>query len=346
MDKHKSRFGVGLLLLGSLGLAPVAAQTVTLEPSAEARCLTLRAGVEPQPQYPFKAWKEQLAGRVKVELVFSSPDDRPKVNVQLALSDGSRDGSSDSDTRRLFVDAVQEHVRNYRVPCLPSNSAPARLVIDYVFKPDSQRVTWQAPQDADVERRGRLLACLAHPERDKPPAYPIDAQRRNLQGRVLVSMTFNAPDQAPVLEVFARPAMQDLASVVQPWVARFRMPCHEGAPIATSVVFQFRLDGDSYGFKPLGLVQFMRMVKGISKQRLQFDLNTMGCPFDLKLVYRQPFMPNSVNELDNRNPERHPLMRWLASAELEAPARSLDSVFGDSTVITVPCARIDIQPTS
>jgi len=93
-------------------------------------------------------------------------------------------------------------------------------------------------------------------------------------------------------------------------------------------------------------MQFLSSVKDIRKQRLLFDLTAMGCPFDLRLQYRQPFMPNDVRELDNRNPARRPFMRWLAAAELDIPGNTLDSVFADSTTLRVPCAKLDIQPSS
>jgi len=144
-------------LLSWPGVGSATAQTVTLEPSAVLACLTLKSGADLQPGYPFEAWKEQLAGRVKVELVFTEADARPNVNVQVALGDESKE----IESKALFVAAVKDHVRNYRVPCLDSKAGPARLVFDYVFKPDSQRVTWAPPQDADDERRARLLACVA-----------------------------------------------------------------------------------------------------------------------------------------------------------------------------------------
>jgi len=354
LNKQDSTRGAGLdkklaaaiftALLGWLGVGPAAAQTVTMEPSAALACLTLKAGAELQPEYPFQAWKAQLAGRVKVELVFTEADARPGVNVQVALGDESNEAATES--KALFVAAVKDHVRNYRVPCLDSKSGPVRLVFDYVFKPDSQRVTWAPPRDADDERRQSLLACLAHPERNKPPVYPTSALRSGLQGRVLVRMVFSAPDQAPSIEVFARPGTQPLVQAVTPWVSGYRMACHEGAPVEATAVFVFRLEGGSYGFKPLGLMQFLSSVKDIKRQRLLFDLSTMGCPFDLRLQYRQPFMPNDVRELDNRNPARRPLMRWLAAAELDIPGNTLDSVFADSTTLRVPCARLDIQPSS
>ena len=186
---------------------------------------------------------------------------------------------------------------------------------------------------------------MAHPDIKNPPAYPISARRGGLQGRVLVRMVFSAPDQPPAIEVFNRPDARDLARAVSPWVSGYRMPCHEGAPVTSMAKFIFRMEGEAFGFKPLGLMDFLPLVKDVRKQRMLFDFTTMGCPFDLGLQYRQPFMPNVVTELDNRNPARFDLMLWLSKAELDVPAKMLDSVFADSTTLRVPCARLNIQPT-
>ena len=142
------RAAVCAAVAGGLGSLPATAQTVTPEPSAALTCLTRAPGAELGPEYPFKAWKEQRAGRVKVELVFTTADTRPEVIVQVAQGETSADG----ETRSLVVDAVKDQARGYRVPCLDAQAGPARVVIDFVFKPDSQRASWEPPSDADDER--------------------------------------------------------------------------------------------------------------------------------------------------------------------------------------------------
>ena len=87
---------------------PGRAQQVDLLPSAASRCLQPPAEQRGVPDYPFAAWKNGEKGRVKVELEITAPDRRPRVQVQVQERDGA-----DS-----MVEAVQAHVRQWRVPCL------------------------------------------------------------------------------------------------------------------------------------------------------------------------------------------------------------------------------------
>jgi hypothetical protein len=320
------------LALAACGPAAVLAQQVEALPSAASRCLQPRADARGEPEYPFAAWKNNEKGRVKVELEFTIPDGRPRVQVL------EREGPSS------LVDAVESHLRSYRVPCLTAAETPARLQIEFVFRPDDRRVLWAQPLDADAAERGKSLACVRHASGDKAPAYPLAALRAELQGRVLAKLRFVAPDQPPVAEIHARPSARPLADAVERWVAGYRMPCLEGSPAEGLWSFVYRLEGDAFGLKPLDLLQFMGSVVGIDKQHVNVDTTAMGCPFDLRLSYRQPVMPNGVGEIGSRDPARRPLIEWLQAARLNLSRRAEDAVFADSTTINVPCAKIDLKP--
>ena len=163
---------------------------------------------------------------------------------------------------------------------------------------------------------------------------------------VLARLRFVAADQPPQVQLFFRPASAPLANAVETMVKGYRMPCFEGAEAINSTwEFFFRLDGlPAFGFKALTLPLFISHVHGIKAQTLQMDTSTMGCPFDLRFAYLQPYMANTVAEIGDRDPARRPLLAWLAAQHLDLPRRALDAVFADSTVITVPCARIDLKP--
>jgi hypothetical protein len=77
---------------------------------------------------------------------------------------------------------------------------------------------------------------------------------------------------------------------------------------------------------------------------LDFDTRQMGCPFEVDFHYRQPRLRNRIGEVGETNAARRPLLEWMESIVLDLPSNSLDSVYGDSTRITVPCARIDLKP--
>lgn len=323
---------------------PAAAQQVTLEPSAAVLCLTPAVAERGAPEYPFVAFKRGQTGRVKVALTFTTPQTRPAVDVVL------QEGGDE------FVDAVKQHVRDFRVPCHDGGETPVKLVFDFVFRADDRQVHWSPPVDADDPARKAQVACIAHQSGRKAPEYPPGVLRAGYQGRVLMRLRFESPDQPPVIETFVRRGVgggfaernleRALVSHVEQWAAGYRMPCHQGQPIATTFTFVFNmLEDQVYGFKPdLPLMSVLSMVRDIRKQRLAFDFNRMGCPFDVALQYRRPVQPNLVGEVGSQDPARRPFLAWLASVDFDLPEEALSSIYGDTAHFTVPCLKIDLQP--
>ena len=331
-------------LLGLLLAVPAAAQQMTLEPSAAVACMTPAAAARSAPEYPFEAYKREMTGHVKVALKFTAPGTRPVVTVL------AQDGDSS------FLEAVEDHVRAFRVPCHDGGNTPMTLIFTFVFRSDHRKVYWSPPTEGDEAQRNAQLACIVHTSGDKAPEYPRAALRADVQGRVLVRLRYDAPDQPPVVEMLPRMAAdasvswrresQMLSRPIEHWVAGYRMPCHQGKPITTVVTFTYRIGDGAYGFKPGQTLQsVLPMVRDIRKQRLSFDFNRMGCPFDVYFQYRQPRLDNRVGELGTPDPARQPFLAWLAQAEFDLPGPSLDSIYGDSTRITVPCLKIDLNPT-
>jgi hypothetical protein len=334
------------LVLGGLLLAAggaVAQQPrVELAPSEAQDCLRPPATQRGAPDYPFDAYKRGEAGRVQLRLTFTAAGQGPLVTVLAQEGDGS------------FVDAVRAHVQPLRVPCLAAGGAPAVLDIDDVFRPDDRSVHWFKPVDGDLAERGRQLACLHMPE---PPVYPHAALRAEVQAAVLAQLRFGAPDQPPTLQVHVRAdpgatlaqrrALAQMVQSVELSARRMRLPCHSGAPLDMVTTYFFRLEhAPQHGFKPgLTLPALLPAVRGISQQRLAVDTSRMGCPFDVALAYRRPPLANAVAELGGTDPARRPLLEWLAQDEFELPAVMLDAIYGDTATITVPCFKIDLNPT-
>ena len=323
--------GLALCLLAGAS-APALAQEVTLQPSAAVRCLTPVAERRGEPEYPFADYKLGKRGRVKVQMRFNTAAGSPEVTVL------------ESDGGDAFVDAVKAHVREFRVPCMGADEAPVTLTQIYVFRPDERKVHWSLPLDSDDDVRRGLLACVRHESGDKAPDYPVAARRSETQGRVLALLRFDAADRPPTVQVMARPSASVLAREVEAWVKGYRMPCHAGSPVEALRTFFFRLGDDTYGFKPLTLLSLLGSVRGIRQQTVQFDFTTMACPFVLKFDYRRPYLPNAVGEVGTSEPARRALLDWLAGVELDLSASTLDSVFGDTAVVTVPCMKIDLKP--
>lgn len=318
-------------LAGLLAVAPCAAQRVELEPSAVSQCVTVVEGAKPTPEYPFVQFKGGSRGRVKVMLDFAVSDSSPAVTVLEVEGDSA------------FEAAVTSHASELRVPCLTAGSR-VRLQREYVFQPDDRRIYAGPSIDVADEKRRDMLACMRHVKAAAKPAYPSDARRRGISGRVMAVSRFEAADRPPVVQVYALPSAKDLASEVEDWLAGMRMPCHEGEPVTSSMVFIFRFEEEAYGFKPMTLLQFMGATKNIEREHLQFDTTQMGCPFDVSLWYRQPFMRSFVGTAGGYDPARHALLEWLRNAQLDLPKATLNAVFADTARIAVPCVKFDLKP--
>lgn len=325
-----ARAGVAALLLAA---AMAWAQEVDVPVSEVARCLTVREGGAEAPTYPFDEFKLRQRGAVQVRLSFGSPDAPPELTVQ------------EHHGGEAFVKAVRAHATELRAPCLQPGAGPVQLIRDYVFRPDDRRVHAFRAEDARSGGHRRALKCVAHVNGERSPEYPPAARRVGLQGRVIATLSFHAPDQPPQVQVHARSSARVLARSVEFWAQGLRMPCHPGGVVQGDWELVFRMEGSgAYGFRDVSLRSLLATTVGIERQTLQFDTRQMGCPFDVKLQYRQPQLRNRVGEVGQPDPARRPLLEWLETVQLNLSDLALDSVFGDSTVITIPCVNIDLKP--
>jgi hypothetical protein len=321
-----------LWLLATLAL-PAPAQQVTQEPSPALACLTPAAEARGLPQYPKAMLGSRRHGLVKVQLNFTSADRQPDGEVL------------EHEGGQAFLDAVEEHVHTWRVPCLDQVGGRARLAFEFVFRPDDRVVVPRAPVDSWHAAERDMLACVVNASGSKAPDYPIDAQRIGIEGRVVARLRFESATEPPSAELYSGRGAERLQSAVEDWVRHYRMPCHSGAPVTSLWTFMFHLDGNKpYGFKPMSLLSWMRQTKDLGKQTLQVDTTKMGCPFELQVRYLQPALASSVAEIDSYHPARGPLLDWLAQSELKLARRQLDSVFGDTAILSVPCMKLDLKP--
>jgi hypothetical protein len=317
--------------VGLCSSAAAVAQQTFVEPSAAQKCLTLapEALGKGAPAYPFVQFKLGTRGRVLVALSFSTPDRRPAVEVL------EREGGDE------FVEAVEDHVRHLRVPCLVPGQPAANLRFEFLFRPDDINVATAHPLDARAKAREAMIACVRHASGQRAPSYPMQAAREGRQGRVLARLRFEAPDRPPIVQTFARRSAGVLRNDVEDWVSDFRMPCHQGEPVEYDIVFVYVMEGSHYGFRPdTSFPALVSLVPPAHRAKLPPDTTGMGCPFDVSLLYRKPDLSNRVAQLGNYNAARQPMLEWLAEAELLLPRQSSDSIFGDSTRFTVPCLKL------
>ena len=109
--------------------------------------------------------------------------------------------------------------------------------------------------------------------------------------------------------------------------------------------FDFRWDGTGViGLKPqLALVELLGVVKGLKQQTARFDLATMTCPFDVKFAPRQPHAENYVSQIGAQDPNRREFIEWLRAITLDLPAPMMRTAFGETSIISVPCALLDLS---
>ena len=309
------------------------AQSGSLETAEVLACLSPAKAERGTPEYPFDEWKAGRSGRVRVELAFPSADAGPDVKVLETEGDAA------------FVAAVKSHVRAFRLPCLVRGDRPARLEFDFVFHPDERKVVQAPGVDLDGTRLNRMFSCLKHESGSLAAPYPAKALKEDLQGRVWVELHFEAADQPPRVQAVSTDWNKMLARSLEQWAADLRLPCYDGTPVDLPINYIFRLEGTSaYGFTDVGFTQFVGSIKGIRQQKIDFDFNTMGCPFDVRLTYLQPYRKNKVGQLGQYDAAREPFLDWLRSAELVLSTRALNSVFADKLTLTIPCTRLTLNP--
>jgi hypothetical protein len=311
---------------------PAMAQQRAPEPNEALLCLRHADGPDAQPAYPAHLYQENRGARVQVEMRFTRPDRAPELRVLL------HEGEPE------FLQAVEAHVRGLRVPCLGAGAAAAVLRREYDFTADQRQVHWSDGRDASADERERLWGCLVHTSGFRAPEYPLAARRAEIQGRVLARLEFHDPQQPPRVTLHRRRNAEPLESTIRDWVAGYRLPCLVGQPLRSTFTFVFVLEGEHYGFRDVNLRQFLGSTRGIEKQTLELDTTQMGCPFELRMQYRQPDMLNLVGEPGNPVPARRPLLRWLAESELDLRGPLLDAIYGDSFKLAVPCLKINLKP--
>jgi hypothetical protein len=328
----------GLLLAAGGAVA----QHTSLSPSAAVACLSPPPAERGAPEYPFEAFKNKLPGDVQVRLRFTGPGLAPQVTVVSQQGDTS------------FIGAVRSHVATLRLPC-HDGAEPVDLDFSFAFRPDETPLSPVPIDPADTERQ-RQLQCLEHRSGHNMPSYPLAAQMTGVQARIPVQLRFEAPDQPPAVRLLPRVGGDSpqggrygtdiFLATLRTWADGYRMPCLSGGPITMLKIFVFRIEGDAWGFKPgVSLRELLPLVRNIRQQRLQFDFSRMQCPFAVRVEYLQPNLPNRVRQIGSPVAARQPFIDWLVQTQFDMPPRSLDAVYGDVLTITVPCLKIDLNPT-
>lgn len=284
---------------------------------------------------------QDVAGFIRAELTFTRADAAPTV-VWLAPE------SVAPEVRQ----AALAQFAAYRLPCL--KGAPVRAVQEAQYQPG---LGWLWPPVRPVATvAAPQSACLQWPPGMTLPQGPVFSEGFV---RVIAETRFDdahpeAPDATVVLlnSRGDRKIPKWFGQNVRNYVARYRLPCRQPGEPVRAFRSEFSL---SNGIKPpdielppLSLSELLNKVPGRKGMRAFFDLDSMSCPFQLRLTHWQPAWPNEVREVaaavSAPNPNRTELMAWLAELELDiAPHEPLE-LLGHSRVIEVPCGRLQLSP--
>lgn len=299
-----------------------------LAPSPALECLT--RGSEP-PEYPEELYKRRDGVTLDVDLIFGGPDDAPRVVVK-----------SDMPYDERFERAVRKHVRPFRVPCMKEGEAPVRLRQIYVFTPnDGRKVAVSAPTDDRAEERKAKLACITHVQKIKNPGYSRNALLADAQGPVIVNLRFVQPDAPPEIRILGA-AHKLLKEIIEDHSAGLRMPCLEGAPIALNRIYEFKIvTGTRTVLRDTKLPQLLSSARNLATPAF-FNFDEMGCPFDVRLTYFQPYLGNTVRELDTSRPVRKPFLDWLSRLTLDLDEKTNLGVISKQMTVSVPCGKLDL----
>jgi len=317
-------------------LPPVLAGTITVDSAPELACLSIIPGKSNQLVYPEDALKRIDGGTVVVDMTFTAADSAPKIKIQ------------ENQLATSLVDAVSDYVDRYRLPCLKPGEAPVKLHQAYHFNPHDSRPVMQPiynddrslPYDARIE-------CMVNVNGAKGPVFPQDVDtKREIQkyglAKFYYQLTFTAPDQPPALEWIVAGNQKPLRSSITRYVAGLRMPCLNGTNFTTKYYNSFGIDQGARTFmKDRTLRQFVGMAAEFPTP-VVFDLNTMACPFDLRVTYRQPYERNVVLEYDKSVPGRAAFLEWLANVRLRLNEDDSVKVFMDVFTLSIPCGSVTL----
>ena len=324
-------FAIAAALALSALAVPAAQAQALLSHSEALACLTPPPGERGVPEYDPELVRRKDGGTIKVELEFRSPNSAPTVRVLSA------------SYLRALLDSVRQHVQRFRVPCLPRGAEPARLVFEFVFTPEDGRPVYGLPPtDANEAAQREKMNCLTRVDALREPKYPRRAIREELQGFYLVGLTFSGPTTPPALTFLFGPEHAPLRESLREFAAGYRLPCIDTAPVNGVVEFIFLVDGGTRSVvRDMTLQQLLGAATRYT-QPVVFDLDAMGCPFDVRMRILQPYLRNDLAQVGERQVAREPLLRWLSEMHFKIAADKLEGVIGKPFTVSVPCGKVDL----
>lgn len=327
MRRMIAAWALGLCALGAQ------AQTAVDDRSGETTLACLQRPAV--PKYPDGALETRTNGFYRVELRFTEAGQAPEVKILF--------GAGSESLREV----AEQYVHKFRLPCLKAGHTVAMLQ-ELRFRAVSDGdVTAESPLNVPQAADARLSACLRTPPGGPwfDEAMQLQSFRRKLKnGNLVVEMSFSAPDQPPQIKVLYDTLNPVHRNNVLDYVEQYRVPCLEPGRLYT-VEQTFYLgfnDNRGFAFKDLGLVKFLSMVRNLEARPVNFELDTMACPFRVRYTLGRPAMANRVTESGASNPNRRGFIAWLEELELALTKEQFESLLGAELFIDVPCGTIKL----
>jgi hypothetical protein len=335
-------FVVRLLFAVSVFLGLVSlearAQNLTFQSNdSTLSCLTPASSEAKPISYPKSLLERKQGALIRLQITFKGGDLEPEVEVIANTGDDD------------FATLARRRASEYRLPCMKPGQAPVVARQEFDFRPtDSRPVSWSGVERQTESFRGcAMLDGEPFPWR-RWPAYPDYLIRKDVEGVVLASMTFNSSAQPPQVRILFDSGSPALANEVIQYLQGVRLSClPAGQSVTARIPFHFRIEGNRrFNLKDLTLQQFVGAIEPKAVEapsgKVRFDLSSMGCPFDVLLELWQPYDENIVGAVGERDPRREPFLKWLKTVPLALKPDQLKHVLGGHTRISVPCGSLDL----
>ena len=205
----------------------------------------------------------------------------------------------------------------------------------------------QVPQEVQVTSAESAAAMQQSQCKITGPSgtQPFPSGNRTPAGNVVLRMKFAQADAAPEVEVLYSARHHLLAKTGVSMAQEYRMHCEKplAGPVYATQTIRLRTDGaQGAALKDMAFVPFIQSLDRASLGKVKFDLNTMSCPFDVKVTLIEPFAENTIAEAEARDPNRQEFLAWLRKLVFKYPAETERFLVGESTKVTVPCMVLDL----
>ena len=328
---------VGLLVIAWAGQSWAADANAPSTPAVQRDCLKLAPGAPAGPVYPQELYEAKVRGRIELVLEFPGPDAEP--NIQSAAT------RTLSEPEWVLFEAAAKFARHYRFTCMKAGDAPVRVQRNFNFVPtDGRPVTWTVPPASpagQVLPRNASHPCLV--KGPDPKMVPRFGAASPHSDRVVITYEFKQFHEPPETQVLVPAADPHFTRAMLQHVGQYKVVC--GMPNFRGVAMWELVnsaDRERYALRDSKLVPFLAATRNARQKPVSFDLDRMGCPFDVRVQYWQPFLGNAVGEIGAPVPERRPFLEWLAGLQLELNDKLASRVAGDEFTLAVPCGKIDL----